>query len=110
MTHLYFSFRTITGVILNGFSPNLICALMWKSGLGLLIGEFCQFLAELSSHDMIKSGYYSFTFLFDYLFSFDTFASQNTDKLDSGPSGTVLSVSVLLTDAILFKKRWCTKL
>ena len=51
--HPYFSFRTITLVNINGFSPNLVCALMlWKSGLGLLIGKFRQFLTELSAHNM----------------------------------------------------------
>ena len=34
----------------NGFSPNLVCALiLWKSGLGLLMGKFCQVLTELSA-------------------------------------------------------------
>ena len=32
--HLYFTFRTIIRVNLNGFSPNLICALiLWRSAL-----------------------------------------------------------------------------
>ena len=35
---------------INGFSPNLVCALiLWKSGLGLLMGKFRQFLTELSA-------------------------------------------------------------
>ena len=29
---------------MNEFSPNLLCALIWKSGLGLLMDTFCQFL------------------------------------------------------------------
>ena len=30
--------------IFNGFSPNLVCALiLWRSGLGLLMGKFRQF-------------------------------------------------------------------
>ena len=30
-----------------------MCALiLWRSGLGLLIGQFCQFLRELSVRDM----------------------------------------------------------
>ena len=34
-----------TLVNINRFSPNLICALiLWRSGLGLLMGKFCQFL------------------------------------------------------------------
>ena len=35
------------------FSPNLVCALiLWRSGLGLLMGKFCQFLKELSARHM----------------------------------------------------------
>ena len=48
-----FHFRMITWVNINGFSPNLVCALiLWRSGLGLLMGKFCQFLMELSAQDM----------------------------------------------------------
>ena len=33
--------------------PNLVCALiLWRSGVGLLIGKFCQILTELSARDM----------------------------------------------------------
>ena len=33
----------ITWVYVNGFSPNLVCALiLWSSGLGLLMGKFRQ--------------------------------------------------------------------
>ena len=35
-----------------------------RSGLGLLIGKFHQFLTELSTYDTITAGYYCFTFLF----------------------------------------------
>ena len=36
----------------NGFSPNLVCALiLWRSGLGLLMGKFHQILTELSAQD-----------------------------------------------------------
>ena len=35
----------------DGFSPNLVCALLlWKSGLGLLMGKFGQIL-EFSARD-----------------------------------------------------------
>ena len=45
-----FSFRIITWVNINGFSPNLVCALiLWRSGLGLLMGKFCQILTELTA-------------------------------------------------------------
>ena len=45
-TDLYFRFRTITLVNINGFSRNLVCALILKrSDLGLLIGKFGKFLA-----------------------------------------------------------------
>ena len=43
-THPYFHFWTKTYVNLNGFSPNLVCALiLWRSALGLLIGNFVYF-------------------------------------------------------------------
>ena len=62
VTHPYFSFRTINS---NRVSPNLICALiLWRSGLGLFIGNFHRFLTELYAHDMIMAGYYRFTFSF----------------------------------------------
>ena len=47
-----FRFWMITWVNINGFSPNLVCALMlWRSGLGLLIGKFRQIFTELSAWD-----------------------------------------------------------
>ena len=47
-----FRFRVITSVNINGFSPNLICALiLWRSGLGLLMGKFRQIFTELSARD-----------------------------------------------------------
>ena len=49
----YFRFRMITWVNINGFSPNLVCALiLWRSGFGLLMGKVCQSLTELSARDM----------------------------------------------------------
>ena len=37
----------------SGFSPNLVCALiLWRSGLGLLMGKFRQIFTELSAPDM----------------------------------------------------------
>ena len=51
-TRLYFRFRMITWININGFSPNLVCALiLWRSGLGLLMGKFSQILTELSAWD-----------------------------------------------------------
>ena len=48
-----FRFRMITWVNINGFSPNLVCGLiLWRSGLGLLMGKFRQFLTVLSARDM----------------------------------------------------------
>ena len=48
-----FRFRMITWVNINGFSPDLVSALiLWRSGLGLLIGKFLQFLTKLSAHYM----------------------------------------------------------
>ena len=33
---------------INGFSPNLVCALiLWRSGLGLLMGKFHQILMDI---------------------------------------------------------------
>ena len=58
-THLYFLFRTITSVNVNGFSQNLICALiLWRSGLGLLMGKFRQLVTKLSARDMIMARYF----------------------------------------------------
>ena len=52
-TCLIFCFRTITWVNINGFSPNLVCALiLYRSGLGLLMGKWPEFLTELSTRDM----------------------------------------------------------
>ena len=37
----------------NRFPPNLVCALiLWRSGLGLLMGKFCQFSTESSARNM----------------------------------------------------------
>ena len=37
---------------MNGFSPNLMCALvLWRSGFGLLMGKFRQFMTKLSARD-----------------------------------------------------------
>ena len=48
-----FRFRMITLVNINGLLPNLVCALiLWRSGLGLLMGKFCEILTELSAGDM----------------------------------------------------------
>ena len=36
----------------DNFSPNLVCALvLWRSGLGLLMGKFSKILTELSARD-----------------------------------------------------------
>ena len=51
-TRLYFRFWTITLVNSEGFSPNLLYALtLRRSGLGLLMGKFCQIFTELSAQD-----------------------------------------------------------
>ena len=51
-TDLYFHFRMITLVNINGFSLNLVRALiLWRSALGLLIDKFHKFLTELSARD-----------------------------------------------------------
>ena len=47
----FFRFRMIAWVNINGFSPNLIFTLiLWRSGLGLLMGKFHQIL-RLSTRD-----------------------------------------------------------
>ena len=52
----------ITSVNINGLSPNLLCALIFKrSALGKLMAKFCQFLTELSALDMIGARYNHFT-------------------------------------------------
>ena len=64
-----FRFQMKTLVNFNRFSPNLVCALiLWRSGLGLLMGKFHQIFTELSAHDRIMAEYYSLTFLFMNLF------------------------------------------
>ena len=46
----YFHFWIITLLNVNGFSPNLVCALMlWTSASGLLMVEFRLFLTDLSA-------------------------------------------------------------
>ena len=48
----YFHFWTITLVNINGFSSNLVHALiLWRSAFGLLMGKFHPFLTELSVHN-----------------------------------------------------------
>ena len=48
MTFPYFNFLMITLININGFSPNLVCALiLWRSALELLMGKFHQFLTEI---------------------------------------------------------------
>ena len=43
-------FWMITWVNLNGFSPNLVCALiLWRSDLGLLMGKFRQIFTVICS-------------------------------------------------------------
>ena len=52
MIHPYFHFQTINSVNVNGFSQNLVCALIWwRFALGLLMSKFRQFLTELSACD-----------------------------------------------------------
>ena len=37
-------------IFLFRYSPNSVCALiLWRSGFGLLVGEFCKLLIELSA-------------------------------------------------------------
>ena len=42
-------FRIITWVKHQWIWTNLVCALIWRSVLGLLMGKFCHFLTELSA-------------------------------------------------------------
>ena len=44
----FFHFWMITLVNINGFSPNLVCALiLWRSALGFLMGKFGLFLTSV---------------------------------------------------------------
>ena len=46
------------------FSQNLVCAvILWRPGLGLLMGKFCQFLSELSSRPGVLSFHVSIMYL-----------------------------------------------
>ena len=64
-TSVVFFFQDDRLVNINRFSANWINALIvWRSGLGSLMGIFCQFL-KLSAHHTIMVGYYHFMFLFD---------------------------------------------
>ena len=64
-----FGFQMITWVNINGFSSNLVCALiLWRSGFRLLMGKFRQIFTEFSVHDTTVVGYYNLTFLFSHLF------------------------------------------
>ena len=47
------------------FNQTIHALILRRSGLGLLMGKFHQFLTELSACDMIMAGFYNFTFLFD---------------------------------------------
>ena len=65
MPETYFRFQTITWVNVKGFWPNLEHALILRrSGLGMFMGKFCQFLTALSACDTLLVGYYHLTFLF----------------------------------------------
>ena len=62
-----FCFWMITWVNIDGFSTNLVCALiLWRSGLGLLMGKFHQIFMEISPRHKM-AGYYSLKFLFNSL-------------------------------------------
>ena len=65
LLYVRFSFLDdkITWVNINRFSRNLVCALiLWRSGLGLLMGKFCQIFMEVSDSDTTMAGYYSLKF------------------------------------------------
>ena len=52
----YFLFRTRTWININGCSLNLVYVfILWRSGLGLLMGKFRQFLTNLSARQTIVS-------------------------------------------------------
>ena len=78
VTRPLFCFRTITSVNTNGFSRNLVCALILRrSGAGLLIGEFRQFLIKLSSRDT------------------SVFSIQDLDYLSNGFSPNLICALIL---------------
>ena len=55
-TRTYFRFRTITCVNVKEFKPNLVHALILRSGLGIAKGQI-----SLSARDTIMAEYYSLT-------------------------------------------------
>ena len=58
----------------NGFSPNLVFALiLWRSGFGLLMGKFRQFLTESSASN---------TSLFSFLDNNLSISQWNFTKFD----------------------------
>ena len=62
----YFRLRTITLSNINGFSPNLVCALiLWKSGLGLLMDKFPHFF-DIVIYPPHDSGWVSAFHVFVY--------------------------------------------
>ena len=67
---LYFPFWRIIWVNTSGFSANLVCALiLWRSGFGLLMGKFHQFLTIVClPHDTTM--YYGPTFFFFFFTCF----------------------------------------
>ena len=63
----------------------MLCTL-WTSGMGLLMGKFCQFLTESSAHNTIVFGYYGFTFLLNFI-TFSAYVQSNLNG--SNISGTM---------------------
>ena len=115
----FFRFRMITSVNISGFSPSLVCALIfWRSGLGLLMGKFRQIFTELSAHDTIMAGYYNLMFLLLFAFVFvfddsslhyDTFVKTDGGKrtwkrVVSGPSSNSVNTSIVYAN---FADRKC---
>ena len=55
---LNYCFQMITLVNFNGFSPNLVCALiLWRSGFRVLMGKCRQFLTVLFAQDLSNFSY-----------------------------------------------------
>ena len=65
----YFRFRTMTCVNVKVFLTNLVHALLLRrTGLGLLMGKFCQCMTELSAHDTIMAGYYNYNIYNNFIY------------------------------------------
>ena len=67
MTDPYFRFKTISGVNPDGFSPNLICALIWS---GIANGQISSLIDKVICPRHDNGGVLSCHVLFTFLLAF----------------------------------------